>query len=600
MDKSLEQEEKELTELIIKLEEKEYIEWCKINSKSLYWALTHHRNTSRLEKMSFKDMPYLSSLYYLLDHSPRLCAEKSVQVGVSELFIIGSHKDASEGLTVMYVLPKIELRNRFVNNRIYKLHNRVDYYKNMVVHASGTHRISLMHFGRGTLNFVGSNSEDEFLEMPVDAYYVDEKDRCNLKNLILLPDRITASPYKLEREISNPTIEGFGIDERFIESTQRFWNIKCDHCGEYFTPDWFQHFVRETSPNTFVPRDENWEEGKELKLIHDCGKPVNRLKGDKSEWVPTYPGRDWEGVRISQLFSKYVKMEDLYKKWCNIQGNSSEIQVFYNSGLGLPFSSKDAKITDGALNGCKHSYEWPLHPGDHYQVLCAGIDVGKVLNLVIRELIIKGDNSIYKMVYLQRVPSFDVLKSILRAWNPRIVVIDSMPELHNVRSLKEEFNNVFSCSFLQDSLKLQINREERHVKIDRTVALDAVKQNVDLGNFIMPMLGESLDEGNYYRQMKASARIMEPNDKHPEKSRFVWAETQADHYFLTEAYCNIAFMLLPSYSGVFKFFNSELERMGSLNPIDSNSDLSPEKKEELKQLSVINSESFLNKIKKFT
>ena len=88
-----------------------------------------------------------------------MVVEKAVQVGLSELFIIQSHIEAGErGMTVMYVLPKYEMRNRFVNNRIYKAHNRVGYYQDLLKASnSKVHRTSLMHFGSGTLIYVGSS-----------------------------------------------------------------------------------------------------------------------------------------------------------------------------------------------------------------------------------------------------------------------------------------------------------------------------------------------------------------------------------------------------------------------------------------------------------
>jgi len=209
-----------------------------VKCRAMYWARNYHINT-RLQKMQFKDMYYLFELYQIIGDTPYMVVEKSVQCGMSELFIIQSHVEAGEmGMTVMYVLPKYELRNRFVNNRIYKLHKRAPVYHQMLIAAeTKVHRTSLMHFGNGTLAYVGSNVQDEFIEIPVDSAYVDEKDRCNLPNLLMLPDRLTASPYKFQREISQPTTEGFGIDERYAESSQGVWMIKCPGCGKRFVPE---------------------------------------------------------------------------------------------------------------------------------------------------------------------------------------------------------------------------------------------------------------------------------------------------------------------------------------------------------------------------
>jgi phage terminase large subunit GpA-like protein len=307
--------------------------------RAVKWAKNTHKNT-RLQSMSFKDLDYLLELYKIIGTTPYMVVEKSVQCGLSELFIIQSHIEAGEmGMTIMYVLPKYELRNRFVNNRIYKLHKRVAGYNRLVIAAeTKVHRTSLMHFGSGTLAYVGSNVQDEFIEIPVDSAYIDEKDRCNQANLLMLPDRLTASPYKYQREISNPTVEGFGIDERYLESSQGTWQIKCDGCGKWFVPDFWQHVVEEINSNSFAPRDQNADpdplSGDELRLIHDCGTPVDRLKTGK--WVHAYPTREWQGFKVSKVFSKFTPLRQLYRKWTKSVGNELKTQIFYNSDLGTP------------------------------------------------------------------------------------------------------------------------------------------------------------------------------------------------------------------------------------------------------------------------
>lgn len=208
--------------------------------RALYWAHAYHKNI-RGEKMAFpkdRGVNYLWDLYKGIGDWTHMCVEKSVQCGLSELFIIQSHLEAAErGMSIMYILPKYDLRNRFVNNRVYKLHKLPTY--NQFIKHGAVHRTSLMHFGKGTLVYTGSNVADQFLEAPIDSVYIDEKDQCHLGNLLLVPNRLVASPYRYEREIANPTVAGFGIDERYLESSQATWMIKCTGCGEWFTPDFF-------------------------------------------------------------------------------------------------------------------------------------------------------------------------------------------------------------------------------------------------------------------------------------------------------------------------------------------------------------------------
>ena len=530
------------------------------NCRALYWAREKHVNT-RLQSMTFTDLYYLLELYKVIGDTPHMVVEKSVQCGLSELFIVQSHIEAGElGLTVMYVLPKYELRNRFVNNRIYKLHKRIPAYGKFVKQAeTKVHRTSLMHFGRGTLAYVGSNVQDEFIEIPVDSAYVDEKDRCNQSNLLMLPDRLTASPYKFQREISNPTTEGFGIDERYLESSRGAWHVKCPHCNRWFVPDFWKHVVREIGTNVFAPRDESADpdpqSGAEIGLMCECGKPVNRLMW--GEWVHEYPGREWQGFRVSKVFSKFTTLRSLYRTWTKAVGNDFKTQIFYNSDLGLPFSSKGSKVTRSMLESCKRQYEWPVRSVSKGNPRFMGVDVGETLHVIMRERVRTDSGILFRLVGVWALPGFSHLGALIREWKPSCVVIDAMPEIHKIMEMKSEFSQVWSSRFQDGAASMTKNKEKREVRMDRTAILDYVRQGFELQQMVLPMQAEFIEEGEYYAHMQASTRILDANEDNPEKSRFVWKEGgRPDHFFLAEAYCVQAGMTMPDH-GVFDFFEQE-------------------------------------------
>ena len=522
--------------------------------------------------------------------------------GLSELFIVQSHIEAGElGMTIMYVLPKYELRNRFVNNRIYKLHKRAPAYNNLIAAAeTKVHRTSLMHFGSGTLAYVGSNVQDEFIEIPVDSAYIDEKDRCNLANLLMLPDRLTASPYKFEREISNPTVEGFGIDERYVESSQGTWNIKCPRCGKWFTPDFWKHVVEEVSTNTFVPRDTDADPDRlvadEIRIIHDCGCAVDRLAD--GEWIHAYPNRQWQGFRVSKTFSKFTTMRQLYRKWVGSVGNNLKTQIFYNSDLGLPFSSKGSKITRAMLNDCRRKYEWPVRRVGQENARIMGVDVGKYLHVLMRERVrIEGGVKL-RLIGLWILPGFSQLVQLLREWKPRCVVVDALPEIHKIMDLKASFGSVWSSVFQRGQTAMTKHKDKRELRMDRTALLDFVQQGVELQSLLLPMQAEFLEDGEYYNHMQASTRILEANEEHPEKSRFVWKEgSRPDHFMLAEAYCIQAGMVMPNHD-VFEFFEQEagaLKKHGDRRDVTSDGTLSDDEREKIAEMKTLTPEVFLQK-----
>ncbi len=558
-----------LFDTVAAAEKTEYENWADI--RPVYWALAYHRNI-RGERMKFlRGTNYLWDLYNRIDDLPYMVVEKSVQCGLSELFIIQSHIEAAErGMSVMYVLPKYELRNRFVNNRIYKLHKRVPHYQYQVMKAeTKVHRTSLMHFGTGTLAYVGSNVQDEFIEIPIDSAFIDEKDRCNLSNLLMLPDRLTASPYQFEREISNPTVEGYGIDERYQESSMGTWKLKCPHCGKWFTPDFFQHVVREVGSNIYRPRDTSIDpdpfSDDEVQLIHDCGKPVDRL--GPGEWVHAYPSRKWQGFRVSKLVARLSPkgtLRELYRTWSKAVGNDLKTQIFYNSDLGLPFSSKGARITRAMLNDCRRNYEFPPRRVGKDRGRFLGVDVGESLHAIMRERVRMPDGTFtFRLIGIWTLPGFNALAQVMREWKPTCTVIDAMPEIHKVMELKADFPNVWSSRFQESVNYLAKNEGKREVTMNRTALLDYVRQGYDLQQMILPMNAEFLEDGEFYNHLMAPTRILEANEDNPEKSRFVWKEgSRPDHFFFADAYCVQASMTMPEH-GVFEFFEQESEALTS-------------------------------------
>ena len=364
---------------------------------ALYAAKRYHTNMHG-QPMSFRDKPFLLQLYMLINQEPchRMVVEKSVQCGLSELFLVNSHIEALNGLNIMYVLPKYESRDRFVSSRVKALYNRNEFYrlkKRELKKLEGANRLALSSFGTGIIAFVGSNVETEFLEIPVDSAYIDEKDRCHQDNLKLVPGRLTASEYKYIREISNPTAENVGIDKRYNESTKGQWRIKCDGCNHWFTPNMFLHLVEEINDGEYRVRDPNYEkyETPPSLICDKCDRPVDRLK--KGVWEHEQPRKAFHGFRISQLFSVLVDLGEML--WEEDTGFFDAVkspkgkQIFVNDRLGLPHTDSDAKVTETDLDLCQREIDYPVLPGkkNENRMLFMGVDVGKKLNVVIRERI---------------------------------------------------------------------------------------------------------------------------------------------------------------------------------------------------------------------
>jgi len=95
--------------------------------------------------------------------------------------------------------------------------------------------------------------------------------------------------------------------------------------------------------------------------------------------------------------------------------------------------------------------------------------------------------------------------------------------------------------------------------------------------------------------MVASTRLLDIDEDHLDKSRFIWVHTAADHYFLTEGYCLQALALVPNIDSVIDFF----KRNTNLTPSVANvADLTPEQNADMERKSRISPEQALDFIRK--
>lgn len=509
-------------------------ELAKLNAKldkypRIKYAMGHHHNI-RGEPMRFHDMKYLIDIY--CDDAQEIIMQSSVQTGKSEFLIISAFYYAEMGLQCMYVLPTTELRNSFVANRVDKLFETIPHYGEMLRHGANVAASrGLKHFGKGTIFYLGSNSATTFIEKPIDAIFADETDRFDLINYEKADDRMTASPYKLKYEASNPTVDNFGINKRYRVSNMCQYNVKCEHCNEWQPLDWFINVVRQTDDG-YALLDREWDFGVDRDILvfcRKCHKPVSRY-GSHGQWVAEFPNRKkTHGYLIHQLLSKFVSVEQMWIKFMAGMDDDTTLQVFYNSMLGQTFAGKGSKLTDDILNACKQDY---LMPVDSKLPCIMGVDVGKKLHIIIREII---EGGLFRLVFAGTVREFEDLDSLFCRFNIVGYVIDAMPETRKAAEYAKKYpGRGWICRYVNGLKEIATNEEERVVSVDRTMAMDKVQKNFEHRRNLIPRNAQSLDTGDFYAQMKTPTRIYDL-----EKNRYDWLG-DPDHYYHAEVYSMVA------------------------------------------------------------
>jgi len=501
------------------------------------WLAMKHHRTHRGNMMDFKTRPYMLQIF--MDNDEKIVM-KSTQCGLTEYLITLAFSLALAGKSIFYVLPTLDLVGRFVRNRVNRCVNYSPYYQQLIdsKDENQSNTMSLKHIGNGTIAFVGSNTQKPFTEFPADIVIIDEKDQCNQANINMAWERMSASLDRRQFYISNPTILKYGIHEDWIESSQSKWHIKGE-CGHYIQPDFFKHVVNEIGEGKYeiVDPDFNYESGQDIRLICDkCGKPVDRKSS--GNWVSTYKGKK-HGYHISKLFSTNVSIKELVDRFEKGLVNPTVMQRFYNADLGLPFTAKGSKISREMIFDCINP-DYTVWAEKSTGVAIAGVDVGTYYNYVIKQMLNDGRLKTLKVGAI--INTEDLIKE-LKKYNVKVGIIDGQPETREARKIANAMKNFYLC-YYTGARNSQINAVNKTVSVDRTSALDAVKEALLLKKIIYPQIVEHSDD--YLEQMTASTRVFDA-DKIKDGNRGVydWQEgTQPDHYFHATAYCLIASRLL--------------------------------------------------------
>ncbi len=492
------------------------------------YATEHHLDALTRRPLRFDDRPYLRGIY--ADGALAQVIKKSVQSCLTERFLVHALIRAGEqGYSVLYVLPSQMARSTFVPNRVDRLFSIAPHYRELARNAIGhAESVALKHFGVGTIKFVGSNSQDEFVEFPADSLIVDEYDRCNLENLLLAPDRLTASLLKEDIRFSTPSIEGYGIDRAYGESDAKRWMVRCGRCGLAQAIDWFQNVVREVESGQFALRDRHWDpEGSADASANclACEAPIDRL--GPGEWVAEYPNRDVSGYHVSKMIAPVAKAGErqiatLWAKFQKGQSDLSVYQVFMNSDLGLAWTAPGAKLTEALLAACADEAHHLLPQA----VGCAmGVDVGKVFHVEITDNLTQCGP---RVVWAGTVQDDEELSRLMRAYDVRCCVVDAAPETHLVKKFQARHpGRVFLARYDANRIgEPLINTDDGIVSYDRTQSLDASHAELLERGVILPAEFRTIDGGEFVRQMCAPARVFEES-----RGRYVWIEgSEPDHY----------------------------------------------------------------------
>ena len=252
-------------------------------------------------------------------------------------------------------------------------------------------RAMMKKFPGGFLKLVGSNSVSNVKSTPAPRVFIEEPDDAAINvgkqgdSIKLLEER-TKTYHR--RDIvfgGTPSIKGLStIEDAYLGSDQRKFYVPCHDCGEY-------HVLSFDNLTWQSDESENHEKFKHALpetaayACPDCGSLWSDQQKNrnvkKGEWRATAKSRGVAGFYINELYSPFPgsRMVRLVERWLEAEysferGDDTDLIVFTNSAMGLPYEYKTAAPEIEELEARAEEYREFIVPRGAL-VLTAGVDV---------------------------------------------------------------------------------------------------------------------------------------------------------------------------------------------------------------------------------
>lgn len=457
--------------------------------------ITQHTKMG-ISPFSFKDHEYQERI--LQCEAPVTICQKPSQVGMSEASVrlALALVNILSPYTLIYVLPTAGFASTFMRTRFDPVIEGSSLMKESL-HTS-TDNSEVKRFGASYLYVRGAASSNSPISIPADHIIADEYDFADSDIVSQYQSRLTHSKYRRVSKFSTPTIPGFGVSLE-METAKRWYNyVKCDHCNEWFYPDYFRDVVipgfdgdlRGINKNT-IPEKYN-----EARLkCPSCGATPS-LQPAHRNWVCENPDTNFvaEGFFISPFDAPNIITPGYLVHSSTQYARYSD---FINYGLGLTAVDADTTITREDMLSCLVDGQ-----GEAYSRVL-GLDMGMICTAVIGAVGHGGSVTIIHVEFIHLSEIKRRVPELMREFRIRMAVMDSQPYTDTAMMLCADIPNLFAAVY-SESKSIDIyslkDREEdedegvselRQVNINRTRGFDLLLGMVKSGD-----LAKSHDEND--------------------------------------------------------------------------------------------------------
>ena len=402
--------------------------------------------------------------------------------------------------------------------------------------------------GNSLLYFRGTNGNTQAISIPADCIISDEIDRSDKDILAQYTSRLRHSPWKLRRNFSTPTVDGYGIALKMATS-RRFRNMcKCDHCNHFFVPDYYDHVVVPGYGDKLENINKNmlsrlkWKESK--LLCPRCGLQPN-LWPEAREWVQENPDDPHEaaGYYISpfdapglQTIAELVQESTEY----------ASLTEFKNQGLGLTAQDTEETLTLADLK--KAMVYNNLKDSGLYAM---GADMGLMCRICIGRL--DPVSGALVIVHREKVPlgNFETrVRQLSAEFRCLMKVFDSLPYVDLIMRMQRSDANLYAALFVK-SKRVEVFRaieqledpeegklDVRQVQVNRNKALDELTGHIKRDGLVLQ--ADSNEDEDYFSECLDLKRILKREESG--EMSYSWEKSAQgnDHYYFATLYLFVA------------------------------------------------------------
>jgi hypothetical protein len=382
------------------------------------------------------------------DPSQEIVIIKSAQLGISEMSMrmaLGMVMTMPDAFSVGYIFPTAGFSQQYMSTRM----EPIIQGSPVLRAAMGTSDIdsaAVKTFGVGRQLYAkGCSSGNSAISTSLDMVIHDEYSFQDMEVAGDYTSRLIHSKYKIKVKLSTPTSPGDPIDTAF-QASKRWRNFcKCNHCSEYFYPNYYDHVKIDgfsghlddiTADNLHTTQYQTAKV-----MCPSCHKPVN-LGAQHREWVCENPKENFlaTGYKLSPFDAPSVITLPYLVQASTSYANKAKFRQF---NLGEPAIDAENGLVESDLGKIGIDGN-----GSPFATHCMGVDLGMTNHFTIGSV---GADGKLGVVHYERVPlakfreRYWALKAQFRV---SVVVSDMQPYLDLILSLSAEDPNLYGAMYV--------------------------------------------------------------------------------------------------------------------------------------------------------